>query len=1287
MPQPPLGHDVEQTGERAERKTRLPEFKLTAVTRSEAPINQEGEAIKKIEVLRPWHNYSIIILENPKQIKILDENGDEVQDFTTPVSNASVEIDIQSFIARAGKRFLGDNTQKHPLVLNVNELPQLLQRESLEIIKRFSPGQWTTAAESIPSQKIKLHRPDVRILENGRYVVVGNKHEAPVIGFVTENNAGVVQAPRDWKRFDITSPDIPQYLVQYIESCESLPGEYRDISNEKYTVLVTDVGINIVSKDKPNDAPLFSDTIPNVGQNIINDPVNPNVIYYCSNNHPKDIVRLDLSGDPSSWAPTTAELPKKYGRVNNLQLDPSGTCFLFYSEDDLVIITKDTLEEVKQVPKLTQVNFDEISRIRAVDQEGHLVIYETNFDELAQELDKERVARLAQGVSITDIFQATSAARAKKGVEGMDHLIPLREKYAQDFAQVLGAITTLEGANDLRRGTQKLRGILKNQRLKDPEIAFILEGLEAPILDKEKEFGARKAQEILKAVHAKLAGGLSIAVISEVRGELDGLKSLEPFLDEDARRELREATTDFDQKSLELFRQRGGEIIKDVQGILARTRGDLEAFKNKADMDDWMEFRYPQLKSRLGSLAHDCPLEADEAYKAIALARAQLQELATEFEEKFKHEYALIREKASERIGAVVDTLEADIAGLIERLRAKGFMDRDAAEQYLSGSEARRALDEEIAVLASGNPDAAKELERALKVKISNMLTEIERGALTKVAETGQQLVAFGKTYFPRWEQKVKERTTQTVEIAFAEDQKTHGPGVQAGEVLGDVSIIIKTSNGKTEKVRLFEGLENESEWRLGLLTYRGEALPPSYVTAKDYREIRSQYADWSRGADSSLRKEYEAMRASLHEVYARRQKRDERTPEAEESFKREYRDRLKKYATFCAENHISLLRRIDKLRSEPAIEHTNGKGYVPEWASHWVVDSQTERDLETMAMSFKMQMDLQEGLLNLKGHAGTGKDVRIKMFCGLTNRPYFGIDCTKWTTEFELSEDVVLESEDGASQTVKVPSAVLNGITTPGALVYFNEFNAMPEQAQIFLHALMDEKRSLTLKTSSGKVIRAHPSVLLAASMNPGYPGTFEPQFATRSRMDEIEIGYPPLTRKPDAGDTNPNVPYDASEPLRIARGVDSLADLTYEANLERNEFVRMWDKYVNGIDNGAEAPAGEQKFDVDTILALTQFGNTLRENFIKFFEKSSKTSKARQEMPVSQPLTGRELRRAAYALSQMTAEEKATANPEGVARELLERYFLIHIDNVENKDKIRTAMATWTSKKRVAV
>lgn len=1255
----------------------LPELQLKEIAKSERPITEEQGSKKKLESLRPWNNYTIVILEGLNEIRIFDEDIRHIEDFKEPLSSKKANVDWRdpAIASKIGKRFIGQDTDTDPGDLKISMVPielRVFAKESLGTRNYITIGQ-EPAKELVAST--------IEVLSD-KYIMLVGKSGSYVAAFETKNPAGIDLAPRDWKRIN-PQDAIPRDLKKIVERALGEHEGYKQL-NEKYSALVTDVGINIIKNEEIKDAPLFSDRVPSIEKNVAIDPSNPNVIYYCQSSNPRGVVRLDLSAEPNTWGVVSAEFPKKHEGVHNLQLDPTGNFFLFYSKEDLVVVTKDGLEEVKRVPQLTQVNFDGQGRIRAVDKDGHLVVYEPNFGELAQELDKRRVARLAAGIKVADIFdlEATRKEEAKKRSESLEYLQPLRAQYEDQFKDILAKITTQEGVQQLRGGFNKLRDALKQQGLKPNEISFVIEGLEVPILEREKEFAVKETQETLTRVRTILSSGLSITSISEARAAMEAVKATEALLDTELRQGFRQVAQELEQKSVELFRQRGGEIIKDVHGLVKRTKTNLEAFTSKAQMDDWLEFRYPQLKSQLGSLAHDCPLEADEAYKSITSARTKLQEIATSFEEKFKREYAKVREKAAERTEAVVGTLETDIEGLIDRLRSKGFADRRAAEQYLESSDAKKTLEAEIMALTSNNPDTAKELERALKVRISNALTEIERGGMTQVAKIGQQIILFGETYFPKWEARVKEKTERKVDLVFDEDPKTHGPGVKAGQVLGDIAVNIKSSAGKIENVRLYEGWQDENEWRLGLLSYRGEAIPPSYVTAAEYKIIKKEYSDWSQGEKSKLQKELQEKRDALKEIYSRRQKIGERMSEVDEVWKQEYQEKLKEYAAFAAEHHILLLKRIDRIKAEPEIEYTNGKGFIPEWQSHWVNDPQTEKDLEEMAKALKMQLDLQEGMMNLKGHAGTGKDVRIKMFCALTNRPYFATDGTKWTTEFELSEDVMLESKEGASQTIKVPSAVLNGITTPGAVVYFNEFNAMPEQAQIFLHALMDEKRSLTLKTSSGKVIRALPSVLLASSMNPGYPGTFDPQFATKSRMVSIEVGYPPLTRKPETGDTNPNPPYDASEALRIARGVDSLSDLTYEASLERNEFVKMWDKYVNGIENGMPDPTGTQKFDVDTTLALVQFSNNLRDNFIKIFEKSRD---ARNALPVSQPITGRELRRCAYALSKMTPEEKATANPEAVARNLLEKYFLTHIDKKEDQDKIRTAMNAWTSKKRV--
>ncbi|MBA3732926.1 AAA family ATPase [Patescibacteria group bacterium] len=1260
----------------------LAELELKEIRRSEKPINKEGGRSQKIENILPWNDYTIVVLENSDKITIYDDKGEEVKDFSDSLNKTNVDIDIKKIVQDKRKTHLGNDSQVHSMVLNLKDLPPFLHKKGGDIIKRHSNDWCFPIANFHQKEHLLLSEPSAHILNGGKYIVFGNKGKNLFISYITENAAGVIQAPRNWKRIDPNSEVVPEDLQKYIETFEGLPGEYCDISHEKYGVLITDIGINIVDKNKINEKPLFFDNISGIKNNIVKDPKNPNTIFYCRNNNPSEVFKLDMSQDTSIWSPVSVLFPKKYESISNLQIDPTGNFFFFYSKEDLVVITKDTLEEVKRVPGLTQVNFDSTGRIRAINKDGFLVILEPNFADFEEELEKRRVAKIAEGVSIGDLFEAEALKKVAKTGESLEHLDPLRIKYKEQISEVISKMTTEEDALRVRQGFEKLKGVLVRQGLKQNEIDYIIEGLEEPIVSKEKEFALKVAQEALTSVRANLISGLTISSVGEARAMMTKVRAVEALLENNLREEVSELSTELEQKSLELFRQRGGEITKDIAGMIERTRVDIEAFTSKSQMDDWLEFRYPQLKSRLGSLLKDVPLEADEAYKAIISARNELQHIAATNEEKFKLEYAKVREKASERIGTTVDVLSQDADGLIDRLRTKGFTSRKDAEQYLSSSEAKKTLEIEIKGLSNDNPDVAKELEKGLKVRISNALTEIERGAMTKVAETGQQMILFGKTPFPKWEAKVKEKVERKVDVTFEEDERSHGPGVKATDIYGDISLSIKTSTGKVEHVRLYEGWEQENEWRLGLLSYRGESIPPSYLSAKEFKNIRKEYTDWSQGEKSPLRTEFEKKREALKETYSRRPKKSERIPELDVVWQNEYKEKLKEYSAFAAEHNISILRRIDEVKTEPEVGYTNGKGYVPEWQSHWVIDSQTEKDLEKMAEALKMQLDLQADLLNLKGHAGTGKDVRIKMFSSLTHRPYFGIDCSKWTTEFELSEDVMLESKDGASQTVKVPSAVLNGITTPGAIVYFNELNAMPEQAQIFLHSLMDEKRSLTLKTSSGKTIKALPSVILIGSMNPGYPGTFDPQLATRSRMVEMEIDYPPLKRNPDTGDNNPNLPYDASEALRLARGIDSLEDLTYEASLERNEFVKLWDRYVNGIENGAQDPTSTQKFDLDASLALVQFSNNLRADFIKVFEK---TRESRNALPVTQPITSRELRRCAYSLSKMTPEEKATANPETVARNLLDKYFLTHIDKKEDQERIRTVMNTWTSKKRV--
>ncbi len=1276
-------------------KQTLPELELREIQKSAQPINREGGSKRKVETIRPWNNYTIVTLEGSDEIQIFNEDAKLIEDFKPPLSSKKIVVDWsdQNIEKKIGRGHISSDPQyiSNASVLMLDKIPLELRgfaKKALVAKRIISFGNSHFFTEMIASELTIL---------SDKYVVL-TANEGGFFTYITKNDKGITLAPKDWKRLN-PNDELPVELKNEVEKLLGENEGYKQLNGSHY-VLITDVGINIFKKENDQGTPVFSEDIPSVERNMTVDPSNPSVVFYCQSSNPRSVMRLDLNGESNTWKPVAAEFPKKYESVRNLQLDPTGNFFLFYSKDDLVIVTKDELQEVKRVPNLTQVNFDSTGRIRAVDKDGYLVIYEPNFTELAQEMDKHRVARLAEGIKIVDIFtlEASKKALEQKGGAGLEYLEPLRTQYEQQFIDVLAKITTQEGVQQLRQGFGRLAQTLKQQGLKPNEVSFIIAGLEAPIQVKEKEFAVKGAGEALTFIRAKLASGLSITSVGEARAEMERVKAIEALLETDLRQEVREVAQELEQRSLEFFRQRGGEIIKDISGLIERTRIDLEGFTSKMQMDNWLEHRYPELRLRLGSLANDVPQEADEAYKAIVAARMELQTIASIFEDKFKREYAKVREKASERIGATVDILAQDVDGLIDRLRNKGFTSRTAAEQYLSSSEAKKALETEIAGLAGDNPDVAKELERGLKVRLSNALTEIERGALTQVAETGQQMVLFGQTAFPKWEAKVKEKGERKVEVIFEEDAKSHGPGVNAGDILGDVSISIRTSSGKIEQVRLYEGWQDENEWRLGLLTYRGESIPPSYLTAKEFKDIKKAYGDWSKGEKSKLQKELQEKRKALRELYAKREKEHildangkkikiaPRTAEgADIEWQKEYRKALQDYAKFAAEHHISLLRRIDQVKDEPEIELSNGHGEVPEWKRDWIRDAWTESYLEKMALLLQKQSELQAGILMLKGHAGTGKDVLVDMFCEATRRPKFSFNCSKWTQEADLSEDWTLVSEDGASHSLTIPSAILSGIQTPGAVVYLNEYTAMPEPSQIFLHSLTDGKRAMYLKSKSGKVVRAHPTVLIIGSENPGYSGTTPPQEATRSRWDELQVLYPPLNKDPSPEDKNRNKIITAYEALRIARSVDSLMDITLEGGVTKNEFEDVWDKYINGIDNSAPELTTEQKFDCDVVLALVQFSDQLRTAYINIFEKTREAKKYMESLPATQPMTGREMLSCAWWLNRMTKEEKVTANPENVARRLLEETYLQHIDSQTNQDKIRTAMNTWTSKKRV--
>lgn len=1268
---------------REDRESPLPELKITQAVKSPEPI-VKVEPNKPITsedgIIQPYREYTIALAKDSKEIQILDGQGRKIEGLT----NTSTMIFDWPLYEKDGKTHITE-TFNHDLVKKIDTFPKHQRSFLKNFYEKKRGGDQFAKMPNIPLQMDtnKLDSVLINITSNNNIVIIDSNG---FIAFQTRSAQGIELPPRNWKRVDLTNEELED-LPQDIKSQVAIMEKSEDLS------FIQQIGGSfnvLVDKDKLAVAKLgqtianaeFTDRVANIGQNVCLDPKAKGVIYYCATDNPKTILKLDTTKEQTAWQTEAVEIPQQFKNIKNLRLDPTGNFFTFESSGDFVFLDKDSLQEVKRIPKLINAALDDEGRIRGIDEKGNLVVYDANFQEVTQELEKRRVVRLAQGLR-TDLFKQESAA-AKVDVDQFKYLVPVKTDLETQFNTQLQTITNLGDISTVTEALGKLRLRLQSEGLQPAQIAFITQGIQDSIGGKERILAAPVVAQGLVDLNTKLAGNLTIAAITEAKGDLSKLKSLEGLVDETTRAQIRAQESHLSQQSDEFYRRESPVIEKYGSDIVEREIKRLEQIVSKPDFDDWQEHTLPQQLNRLGTLISGYPPDAPpETLEKLMAFSKQLRDMDRKFGIKFKERYAEVRQKGSAIMNERKGLMEADIVSFADRLRERGFKDRLQAETYIGSSEALGILRSEIEELKRQNPDTARELDRTLKVQIANIMFEIERGGQTTIAETGQQMEWFGNTSFPKWEGELHEKSKRQFSLVFIVDKKSMGPGITPDKILGDIGIREINSRGKMQDTRLYEGMSDEDKYRLGsAISRQGDLLAPSYISQAEFRGIMKDYADWNKGDASNIRREFNEKIQEIKNWYKQKQEIGKSDGLTNDKWNEGYRQLLYDYASFSVKKHILIFNRIDNLKKAPETAFANGKGAVEEWQNYWVRDPVTEGYLEEMAQILKMQLKQQSGILTIRGNPGAGKDVLVSMFSERTNRPYFGTDCTKWDTAYEFSEDIVLESKDGASQTVHVPSTVLNGITTPGAIVYLNEIHALTEPAQIFLHALTDAKRRITLKTSSGKVIKALDSVVLMASMNPQVKDPIEP--ALRDRMVFMDVDYPPLNREKDSSDPNPNPPIDASEALRIAREVNSLSDLTIDSNMDRNEFVRMWDKHINGIDNGAASPSKVQEFDMDVILATVQFANKLRENFVAF--KSGRTQTARGALPVSLPATGRPLRDCAYALSDIPDEEKIAGNPEAVAKTLLERWFLSKIDNIEDRDKIKTAMATWTSSKRPA-
>lgn len=1299
------------TGQEQQESERV-QLEIPQIARStERVLPAENISNADNTVVRVGKDTSLVINKGDTALQIFTEQGRQVEAVDMPEGSTDlIIVDWEQLPPpfSGGEWQLVRDERDIPLRAKNYKTPESLPEELRPAAMKLLNVQ-PDESVSIPSKAWKIDTSDpskIAVDVDRDHIMIYQPGTDSFIAYRTKAEDGSDLEPRNWVRVDTQNGDASQLNKRFLDRIKF--GTEEGAKSVTYTnnkaIVVTESGLTM--RDEAGNTS-FTDSLPDIKNNVTEGPRTTNDIYYCGESA-RSIYRIDT--DNPGGRPDILSLPEEYHGIQNLKMDSSGLILTFTSQGKFVMLQKgpSSFEPVGEIPNLYHGALDEKDVIRGIDVAGHLVTYRPDFQPLVVDLRAKEVAAAAEKAREALDPDVIATKRAAELEAKFGHLKAQRDSLAENIKQRVGSITDLD---TFQGEMNRVNQLIQTMGLQPDEQEYMRPALENIVKARE--------QEVVRSVFSADLTALSEIVreqidmnsytkAGELMGNLNALRG--KVTDEALREQLKELDEQFQEKQKGFKTEINTRIREATQDIVQRAQAVIAGITSKSNLAVWSEEELSQYKSELGNLkAMSIPENQgviDQANNAILRAIKERRDAIIEMEASTGTTESDLRE-------IQINNYKDEIRGMLEAMNDQGFQNRGQITTYLDGSNRYAELRDEVDALLRSDPQAGREIRRELGVSLALYIAEIERSIRSNADGDGRPMVMLGEVPFPVWQERTKPKreTEKHVELTFIRDTDS-SPIREGGRTITLGEVGVATRNGKPDVTlsRVYQGKANEDELRSGLVEYRGEYLPGTTVTSEEFKEVKKAYQDWQKGERSDIKQQLQKRNEAVHDYFLEQpvqfkgtvvtlreakaqiksmKEAGEEIPlidvqnnkggtirkmyipaesDEHDDWENSYNQRMQEYAEYVAENHVLLLERIDELRKAPDTEEESSLGYVPEWKSHWTIDKQTSDYLGKIAKDATMQLELQQGIINLEGHAGTGKDVLVKMFCHETKRPYFAFDCSKWTVESDLAEDITLEN----GSVVKIPSAVLQAIETPGAVLYFNEINAMPEPTQIFLHSLLDEKRTLTLKTSGGKSVKSLPSVLFMSSMNPNYPGTFDPQFATKSRMDYLPIDYPPLEDPARPGK------FSSAEALRIARGIDSLEEHTYDLDLDHNDFVKIWDKHINGIANDAPDISNEQLFDLKTVQALVQFTDKLR---TAFKNKFNPTRAGRNELKVSQPMTGRELAKCAYDLSMMDDDQKAGAgaDPVAKAKELIEQRLFTKISNAEELENVTNELRSW--------
>ncbi|MBP7057255.1 hypothetical protein KBB08_02080, partial [Candidatus Gracilibacteria bacterium] len=759
-----------------------------------------------------------------------------------------------------------------------------------------------------------------------------------------------------------------------------------------------------------------------IGDNffLMNSAVGVDDVYYAKKERPRKITKVSIF-EPSGANPATASrsdltLQEGYPSLAHLSAVGHGTTLLIAEvEGTVVFIDGITGHEVTRVPNFYHLHYDTANnQIKGFDGQGHLVVCTINVPQLtAIQVAAEQARNLAK----VDISALVADERGKVD-QIMDQTLRAQLASRQGeiymkFVAPLSRCTTLAAINQVETQIAKAKADLIAKQVAPEAADILLEMVTLELEGKKKTVIAAEMRQKLDIVENILVQGISMTSIVDIQTMINEISTNEQFLDPSEKGRLQGCERKLQLDIHALYQRATDEIRRDLDSIHNLITTRLTAVgSNQVAFDRWCRDEWPVQQRRLRAMQSSCPIGAVDAYKLIADAIEQSERQVNDARLQFDQAAELARLATVSHEAAMIATTKADIKMLITHIGRQQFSDVAHGQAWVTQQSEYLMILDSITGLRQRSPARADELERVLLTEVASALDRKQRMQQMTVTTGSHRMIRFGQEEFPVWEQPLVQapKAAVAVDVVFvAEPNQT---GVPPNDRIGKIMLATTTDGKATATVDMWSDAGRHADsLRMGASTYRGAEIPASIMSVADYKKFKADQTDWNKGPVlSALRLKEHALRMALHALHDQRKNIAPGTglKPMDATWKANYQAAYDELAKFCSEHHIALLRHIDRVSPQLKVgKAPKSLGGVPEWQPHWVLDGETEGMLEQLATALKMQGRLKEGLVNLKGHAGTGKDVLIKMFCSLAQRPYFAFDCSKWTTEYELAEDV----------------------------------------------------------------------------------------------------------------------------------------------------------------------------------------------------------------------------------------------------------------------------------------